>query len=237
MSVATPLRDQEDVRLKDELLSVLLHDLRSPLGAITALADLIATISKRGEAADGKQVQLLQDAVTRAQRVLDDAFEIQAILRGNYTLMSTIIDVETIIKCCVDKALHAPYFLGGEIEVDFQHDKGAIRIDVEKTETVLLCLMEQMILHTESAPFLKISTASAGHYVAIRFENQPNDKDAGEHHPIRQGMRGRLGTRRLGESRYSLQVCQKVLHLMSARLDLTGHPLESAEIRLPRATG
>lgn len=236
LSAAPGKTEQEEIRLKEELLSVLLHDMRSPLGAITALTDLISTASERGETPDSRQLMLLQDAVNRAQRLLDDAFEIQAILRGSFTINATIIDLEAIIRCSADKARHAPYFYNTELHLDFNHDKttSRVRIDVEKMETVLLGIIEQILAQTESTPAIKISTHDAGHHIAIRIENHATPQTTYLRYAAKPGMRGRLGTRRLGESRYSLQICQRVLEQMGAYLEINNAPHKTATIYLPR---
>lgn len=209
--------EPSQANLSQELLSVLLHDLRSPLGAIGVLTDVIAHAPEEGQAPNPTHISLLQDAVVKAQRILDDAVEIQALLRGSSTISPSSIELQTLIRSCMEKAAYAPYFRSLSTNYDAAGGQTVVRVDVEKAETTILCLLESLA-----------SQAGAGGQVEVRHELQPpfailkialvNTGRGGRSAINPDGLRGRLGKRRLGESRYSLAVCAAVLRQMGGVL-------------------
>jgi len=227
--------DPLQVKLSQELLSVLLHDLRSPLGAIGVLTDVIAHAPDEGQAPNPTHISLLQDAVVKAQRILDDAVEIQAVVRGNSSISASSIELQTLIRSCMEKAAHAPYFRSLSTNYDAAGGQTPVRIDVEKAESTILCLLENLA-----------SQAGAGGQVEVRHELQPpfavlkivlaNAGRGARPGLSPDGLRGRLGKRRLGESRYSLPVCGEVLRQMGGAIEYEpDHGIPQYSVRFPLA--
>lgn len=220
--VAKGLMERDIANLPEELLSVLLHDLRSPLGAIGVLVELISTLSQGDEPADPRQLQLLREAAVKAERMLDDAVEIQSVIRGSSTFTPALTALENIVRTCLEKAGHAPYFQNTQVDY---HPNGLgqnlIRIDIEKAETAILCAFEHVVAHINRPAALRIYHSIQSPYInlhivgderaMIESHNSLDDRNI--------TLRGRLGTRRLGESRYNLQVCKQVMHLMGGKLE------------------
>lgn len=241
LRVAPAPAEHEETQLKDELLTVLLHDLRSPVGAVGVLTDLITTLLSRGDVPDARQLKLLQESVTKAQRVLDDAVEIQSIIRGSSTINSTTIDLASLVDSCMEKARHAPYFRKARIESNISPDRLFVNVDLEKMEAVILCVLEQIIGAYHSATILRFSASTGPGYVTLHMKTlKDQDRHGGQSTALtakqRRTIRGRLGTRRLGESRYSFQICRKVLNLMGGKLTVTDPNWLSLDIRIPATT-
>lgn len=220
------------VNLPEELLTVLLHDLRSPLGAIGVLADLINSLSQDGKPADLKQLALLTEAVTKAQRVLDDAVEIQSYIRGSMTFTPAHIDIGAVVKACLEKASHAPYFRNVEVNYNFNGTgQQLVNVDVEKAETALLCAFEHIVSHAERPSVVVVRHCSTGSHAGVNISSEkaaPVHDSMMSQHRLNSTLKGRLGTRRLGESRYSLQVCKKVMALMGGELEIHSSDLVRA---------
>lgn len=240
LRVATAPHGQEDNRLKDELLTVLLHDLRSPVGAVGVLTDLLSTILNRGEMPDTRQLKLLKESVAKTQRVLDDAVEIQSIIRGSSTLNLTMIDLDLLVETCIAKVRQASFFRNVTMESQVEADRLFVNVDLDKMESVLLCLLEHSIAQVPGSAGLRFSASRAPgvvilHIAVIEKPSGPHDRSASLSAAERPALRGRLGTRRPGESRYSFQICCKVLNLMGGQIAVTESDLPGLEIRLPAA--
>lgn len=228
-----PGPEREDPALKEELLSVLLHDLRSPIGAIGVLTDLFARLADHGTPADPRQIQLLQEAVTKLQRVMDDAVEIQSIIRGSSSFSPTGIEIGTLIASSLDKATHASYLK--DVRVNYDANGSSHRListDVEKAETVLLCLIEALAENLDKPAAIRISQSSDGPWELIHMEWETSETGGAPTRP-RHALRGRLGTRKLGESRYNIHVCRKVMQQMGGKLDLSVDLPGSMTIHFP----
>lgn len=209
-------------QVPEELLGILLHDLRSPLGAIGVLGDILASAASNGVAPDQRQVAMLQEAVTKAQRIMDDAVEIQSVIRGSSVFTPCVIEMETIVRNSLEKANHAPYFRDVIVDYDSTNGNQLIRVDVEKAESAVLCALEQTVKGTERPLKLQLSHSLHGAFgnVIIAVEDFTTlDEPVLPATPrIFTGMNGRLGTRRLGESRFNLLLAEKVMELLGGHL-------------------
>lgn len=245
LRVGPAKKDDSDAQLREELLSVLLHDLRSPLGAIAVLGDLIAAANEQGDCAHARQLQLLQEAVTRTQRLLDDAIEVQSVIRGTTTFNSTPVDLGALIRVCLEKIRHARYYRTGSIQLCMPEAPQLVRTDLEKAEAALLCVMEHA-LKAHSPDTVLIRTRREGQSLVVHFQAAGQVSAFSDSYSVdllpdptpekpASSMRGRLGTRRTGESRYSLSVCEKVLEQMGARLERGHDTAREFEIHLPVA--
>lgn len=212
--------EREEAVLREELLSVLLHDLRSPLGAIRVLSDLICAMNDKDQKPDPRQLQLLQEAVTKAQCVLDDAVDLQSVIRGSSTFTRSVVDLHALVQSCLEKARDASYFGKLEILSQLEPGKQLVRVDLEKLESVILCIFQE-IAASGSFPKLKISTVTEGDTLTLHMDGTTGDNEplpTGE--VARRGsLRGRLGTRHAGESRYNFLLCRRVLTQMGVHID------------------
>jgi signal transduction histidine kinase len=88
-------------RRKDDVLAVLGHELRTPLGAIVAATE----IAKR-RANDDLHVQQSLDMIVRQSRVIarlaDDLLDIARIERGKLVLERQLVDLRTVVMDAVD---------------------------------------------------------------------------------------------------------------------------------------
>lgn len=217
------LMESEPSALPEELLSVLLHDLRSPLGAIGVLVELISSVSEDTAGVDPRQLQLLREAAIKAERMLDDAVEIQSVIRGSSTFTSAVVEIDSLVRTCLEKASHAPYFKNTEVHYTSNGSgQNRINIDVEKAESAILCAFEQVVARGERPTSLHISHSVQPPFVNLHLINGQQVSGAIQDLAPRSAinpLRGRLGNRRLGESRYSFQVCRQVMQLMGGHID------------------
>jgi K+-sensing histidine kinase KdpD len=207
----------------EELLSVLLHDLRSPLGAVGVLADLLASYTEDGKVPEPRQIHLLQEAVNKAQRVLDDAVEIQALLRGHSLVTPVVTEISTIVRNSLEKASHAPYFRHVQVDYDSTHEEQTVRVDFEKAETAVLCALEQVASPLDAPSHIRVYYSLKRPFLNLNIVNEQSAVADSPMFDRRSGasMRGRLGTRKLGESRYNLDLCSRVMGLMGGRLEFS----------------
>jgi len=81
------------VSARDEVLAVVSHDLRNPLGTIRLAADAIG----RGSSDVPRNLQMIERAVKRMQSLIDDLVDAAAIRARGLTLSRTTLDVATFV--------------------------------------------------------------------------------------------------------------------------------------------
>lgn len=96
-------RQQELVRIRDEILGVVSHDLRSPLTTITLSAQLIRGSSPEEQ---NDQVQTIVTATRRMERLIHDLLDVTRAEQGKLSIRRDAIDPTAVVRDVV--ASHQP---------------------------------------------------------------------------------------------------------------------------------
>ena len=78
---------QEAVRARDEVLAVVSHDLRNPIGTIAAAAELLSDVSMAPER-QGEHLEIIGRAAHRANRLIQDLLDVATIEAGRLSVRS-----------------------------------------------------------------------------------------------------------------------------------------------------
>jgi signal transduction histidine kinase len=93
-------RAEEAVRLRDETLAVVSHDLRNPLNAVSLTANSLA--KRAGDAALKRQVELIERAAARMTRLIQDLLDSAAIAVGRLAIVRALYDPRDIVLEAVE---------------------------------------------------------------------------------------------------------------------------------------
>ncbi len=125
------LRTKVSVTSRDELIAILSHDLRNPLGAIYTATDLML-----GESSEAELVHCI-DIIKRntgtALRLIEDIFEMESIAAGKFDLHLKKQDLNRLLGEAVENFASAAAkketslkFEGAEVPVELYFDSGRI---------------------------------------------------------------------------------------------------------------
>ena len=124
----TEIREAEDalraaVRARDEVLAVVSHDLRNPVGTIAAAAELLADVPLPAEAR-GEHLEIIQRAADRINRLIQDLLDVAQIEAGRLSVWQKPVETEEMldeavasararadeeeVRLCVDVEPHLP---------------------------------------------------------------------------------------------------------------------------------
>ncbi|CAN0349334.1 unnamed protein product, partial [Phaeothamnion confervicola] len=97
-----PLKEAE--RLRDEFLSVVSHELRSPLTPIRGFAQIIGRdlANQEGHAHHVAWLATMQAQADRMTRLVDDLLDVSRLRSGRLTIRPTAVDLVTICRSVVD---------------------------------------------------------------------------------------------------------------------------------------
>lgn len=129
-------RLREDSRKKNEFISILSHELRNPLGAITSCAHILRASAARGPAI-ARVVDILTRQTQHLGRLLEDLLDVARILRAR-----TIIRLDTADLCtCVRDAIDANQQLIEQkqqaLNVDLSPQPLTARVDCTRVTQVI----------------------------------------------------------------------------------------------------
>ena len=133
---------QESVRAREDLLAIVSHDLRNPLGVVLASSALLLKSSlppeppgKEGRAR--RQIEAIERAGNRMNRLIRDLLDFAAIQAGHLSVSSTPREVGAIVREVLD-ALE-PLAAAKTIKlVDGSPENGGLRISCDHDRVIQL---------------------------------------------------------------------------------------------------
>ncbi|MGI8907288.1 MAG: sensor histidine kinase [Candidatus Sumerlaeaceae bacterium] len=236
-----PCLNEEELaerKLREELFSAINHDLRSPLGAIGIFCEILLLNAADINDSQRQSLAMIQEANAKSLRILDDAAEIAAIYKGTLTLRLLPTSLHLLVSEASAKV--ADVFRHKDIHVEIgENSQPQIVIDDEKSQQVLLRVLEEAGAYCNRHGTVKISMDSSHGRAELRvdLECQPHDTESAIKRPAPASLKGRLGVRKIYESRYSLSACEKLMSLMGGSLHWQISPQFSAGLRFPTSSG
>ena len=214
----------EAVRVKDELLAAVSHDVRAPL---TVIGGLVATLER--QPADG---QLLRDALPRigrqVQRVRDlvDDLLVTTTGSGPDLLERVPTDLVALTRQVVEDL--------GVGTVHSEHDHLEVLVDPRSVERILTNLLTNAARHGE--PPVEVELQAVGRRARLTVLDHGTGIDP-EHEGVIFDAFGRVGRRRAGSVGLGLTIALRLAQLNDGTLVLEAHPGVGARfvLELPRS--
>ena len=161
-------RLQAATRLKDEMLSIVAHDLRNPLSvALLAASLLVREVPEERREASRKPLAAIQRAIRRATRLVDDLLDVARIESGRLELRLDSVPPETLVCDAVDSCL--PHAAQASVQIDWKVASGLppVRADKDRIQQVFGNLLDNAIKFTK--PGGRVSVIAAREGDTVRF--------------------------------------------------------------------
>ena len=224
------------VRTRDAVLTALIHDLRSPLGAIEIFCEIQASGKESSEDSKTRSLSMIRMATAKAQLALEDAAECISIVKGSFhcgkpdsteirnLLESVILDMKEI---CQRKKVNILPLSGASGVV--------LTCDVPRVKDMLTCMLQEAVVASSKDGEVSLITGQtpSGVSITVRSHSPLEDQRAVTRPLDPFGMRGRLGERKPGISRYCLAVCAKLADIMGGSFSWVYEPSFNAILHLP----
>ncbi len=93
------VQSQQLIRLREEVLATVSHDLKNPLSAILSSAELITREARPGESGDvfRKQVAIIKRSALRMDRLVSDLLDLAKMEAGRFTVERQRLDVLSLL--------------------------------------------------------------------------------------------------------------------------------------------
>jgi signal transduction histidine kinase len=166
-------RDQEELRRRTEfeqqLIGIVSHDLRNPLGAITMAAGLLQASPGLGER-QLKAVQRIASSCDRATRLIRDFLDFtQARLGSGIPLNRRPMDVHDVTRHVVDEVLQA--HPQRQVHVETQGD-GHGEWDPDRIAQVLTNLVGNALAYSPPGTPVRVRTTATPTSAALEIHNE-----------------------------------------------------------------
>ena len=160
-------RAARDSRTKDEFLAMLAHELRNPLGAITAAGQVLKMTHAEGAAAT-RAHDVIARQVGHITQLIDDLLDIERVVSGKIRLNRQPLDLADVV-CRAVAAFGDDVRLDRHIDVSTESawvDGDAVRI-----EQVLTNLVTNAIKYTPAGGRIRVAIRADGADVVLSVED------------------------------------------------------------------
>jgi PAS domain S-box-containing protein len=150
-------------RLKDEFLTTLSHELRTPATGILGWVRLLKT--GRMDDAQSRQALDALDRSARAQAMLlDDLLDMSHIVRGTLRLDLRPTDLRDVLKSAMDTVQPAVMSKSIDLRLDVPADIPFVHADADRLRQVLWNLLTNAVKFSENGGSIRVAVvAEAGH--------------------------------------------------------------------------
>jgi signal transduction histidine kinase len=137
-------------RARLELLAIVSHDLRNPLGSILTGTGLIQRLASDLPATDKlrRYADIIERAAERMNRWISALLELASIESGETSLFRTPIEARAVIHAAVDQLAHAAATKDVRLAAEVRNDPGLISVDRERMLQILAELIGNAIKFT-----------------------------------------------------------------------------------------
>ena len=134
-------------KAKDEFLTTLGHELRTPLAAILLWAGALRSGAVSTTELDRALEAIVQSAESQS-RLVDDLLDLSRLTSGNLSLAPRAVVVENVARAAVDVIQRTALEKGVKLEVDVPESLGAARLDPARLKQVLWNLLSNAVKFT-----------------------------------------------------------------------------------------
>lgn len=163
-------QDVQVEQIKDRLISVVAHELKTPITALRLQAETLATQIGIGEEERSQILQDMQDEAFRLRSLVDDWLDISRLEEGKVQLQRRIMHIATPIDRAA-KIVNARYPITVTRSIDTEAE--CFRFDPERITQVFINLFNNAArYHREGAdPCVHVTVTKEGDWVAIRVKD------------------------------------------------------------------
>jgi signal transduction histidine kinase len=161
---------QEANRLKTEFVTVVTHELRSPLTSIAGYLDLLLEDGHEGAAAREEYLQIVKRNADRLLRLINDLLDLARLEAGKLELKRVPLDLEGLIRE-VSGALRPQIEAKGQhLHLDLATPLPAVTGDPERLTQILLNLVANAHKYTPQGGNITVATRAerAGVGIAVQ---------------------------------------------------------------------
>jgi PAS domain S-box-containing protein len=175
----TTIRDKEDalrraIAQREEVVSIVSHDLRNPLGVVLAASDLLLDIPL-DEVERKHQTEIIQRSAQRMQSLIEDLLDVARIEAGAFVVRPSLEDLGPIVEearaLFVDQAERRGVDLCFEHATDRARERPRARVDRDRLLQALANLLDNALRYTPDGGSVVMGIQEEAEWVRVRVSD------------------------------------------------------------------
>ncbi|MFL5408294.1 MAG: ATP-binding protein, partial [Myxococcales bacterium] len=160
---------EEAIRLRDQFLAMLGHELRNPLGAIVVAVEILNRI---GGAQGEKQRGVIERQSRHLARLVDDLLDVARVTSGKVVLQRTALDVDELLRRCLQAA--EPSARAKSIHVSLQGSREPLTVEADplRLEQVFNNLLVNAIKYSPARSNVHVASHEEAGEVVVRVSDE-----------------------------------------------------------------
>ena len=157
---------REAVRARDEVLAVVSHDLRNPVGTIAAAAELMADVPMP-PAQQGEHLEIIGRAADRINRLIQDLLDVAQIEAGRLSVRTKAVDMVEVCEEVVSQMRWAADDEEVDLTVRVPADLPAVQADRDRILQVMSNLVGNGLKFTSAGGQVTVAASQAPSGVSV----------------------------------------------------------------------
>ncbi|MFL5379964.1 MAG: ATP-binding protein [Myxococcales bacterium] len=160
---------EEAIRLRDQFLAMLGHELRNPLGAIVVAVEILNRI---GGAQGEKQRGVIERQSRHLARLVDDLLDVARVTSGKVVLQRAPLDVDELLRRCLQAA--EPSARAKSIHVSLQGSREPLTVEADplRLEQVFNNLLVNAIKYSPARSNVHVASHEEAGEVVVRVSDE-----------------------------------------------------------------
>jgi PAS domain S-box-containing protein len=158
------------VHAREQTMAVVSHDLRNPLGSVSAAAELLLDVPLP-EDRQRQQLQIIQRAAERMNRLIQDLLDVARIEAGGLLVRPRSLDIVPLLREGAELMQPRIRERGLEVDVLEPGELPAVRADYDRTLQVLTNLLVNAVRHTPRGGRIELGAGLENGQVTVRVSD------------------------------------------------------------------
>ena len=155
------------LRVKDDFLSTLSHEMRTPLNAVLGWAKILLARSEVDPELIDRGLHVIERNAAAQAKMIDDLLDMNRVMSGKLRLEAQIVDPLTVVIAAVDVVM--PAAAAKKITILTSFDRSTLRVlgDPDRLQQVVWNLLSNAMKFTEPGGTIVVKLEKAGSLVRI----------------------------------------------------------------------
>jgi signal transduction histidine kinase/CheY-like chemotaxis protein len=147
------------IHARDEVLGIVAHDLRNPLGSILMLAELLKPRTGEPERRARRPAESIERAAIRMQRLIQDLLDIARLEAGHLSIERTPFHAGAIVSECAETQERLISSKALVLRLDLAPDLGEVLADRDRLQQILENLVGNAVKFTPRGGHITVGAA------------------------------------------------------------------------------